>query len=107
MDYVATICVAIIGSGGITALINYWIETRREERKKRENDPMMVGVRLLLQDRIEGLCIKYINAGEITYEQLKFLRQAYACYKVMGGNGDLEDLMESIEKLHVVYPPKK
>lgn len=103
-EMLLTLAVAIIGSGSFSAIVNAWLESRRE----RKRNPVAVGVRLLLQDRIEGLCIKYIKAGEIKYEHLKYLRQAHECYhKQLKGNGDLNELMEEVERLPVIYPPKK
>lgn len=101
---IVTLAVAIIGSGSFSALVNAWLESRREKK----NNPVAMGVKLLLQDRIEGLCIKYIKSGEIKYENLRYLRQAHECYhKHLHGNGDLNELMEEVERLPVIYPPKK
>ena len=101
---IVTLAVAIIGSGSFSALVNAWLESRREKK----NNPVAMGVKLLLQDRIEGLCIKYIKAGEIKYENLRYLRQAHECYhEQLRGNGDLKELMEEVERLPVIYPPKK
>ena len=101
---IVTLAVAIIGSGSFSALVNAWLESRREKK----NNPVAMGVKLLLQDRIEGLCIKYIKSGEIKYENLRYLRQAHECYhKQLHGNGDLNELMEEVERLPVIYPPKK
>lgn len=104
---IVAIIVAILGSGSVSALVNAWIE-KRKEKNKNKIDPVTIGVRLLLQDRIEGLCIKYVKEGEIRWENLKYLRQAHDCYhNKLGGNGDLTDLMDSVEHLPVSYPPKK
>lgn len=96
--------VAILGSGSVSAIVAAWIENMKQKRV----NPVAMGVKLLLQDRIEGLCIKYIKAGEIKYENLRYLRQAHDCYhNYLRGNGDLKELMEEVEKLPIVYPPKK
>ena len=101
------IIVGMLGSAGFAAFVNYRIEVSRENRKKKETNPTEIGVRLLLQDRIEWLCIKYLGAGEVKWSDLKWLRQAYADYKLMKGNGDLDELIENVEKLKVIYPEKK
>ena len=107
MLLVIPIFIAMIGSAGFASFVNYRIEIAREKRKKKENNPFELGIRLLLQDRIEWLCIKYINAGEIKWSDLKWIKQAHACYKTMKGNGDLDELFEKVEQLKVLYPPKK
>jgi hypothetical protein len=101
--YAVPIIVAILGSGSVSAIVAAiidWLKNRKS--------PVSEGVQLLLQDRIEELCIKYIKAGEIKYENLLYLRKAHRCYhKRLGGNGDLNDLMEEVGNLPVIYPPKK
>ena len=101
------IIVGMLGSAGFAAFVNYRIEISRERRKKKETNPTEIGVRLLLQDRIESLCIKFMNAGEVKWSDLKWLRAAHADYKLMKGNGDLDELIKNVEKLKVIYPDKK
>jgi len=101
------IIVGMLGSAGFAAFVNYRIEISRENRKKKEANPIEIGVKLLLQDRIEWLCIKFMNAGEVKWADLKWLRAAYADYKLMKGNGDLDELLEGVEKLKIIYPDKK
>lgn len=96
LTIIASIFVAVIGSGSATALVQHWIE------KSNEN-PTRDGVRLLLQDKLEYLSIKAIESGEIPYSKLKFLRSSYKAYKAMKGNGDLEALMDDVEKLPILY----
>lgn len=106
-DIILPIVLAMFGSAGFASFVNYRIEVSREKRKAKESNPLDVGMRLLLQDRIEWLCIKFINAGEIKWNDLKWLRQAHACYKTLKGNGDLDELFETVEQLKIIYPPKK
>lgn len=108
-ELAVTLAVAVLGSGSVSAIVNAWLEKRREERKKKEDpDPVALGVRMLLQDRIEGLSIKYIKAGEIKQENLKFLHNAFDVYhEKLKGNGDLNELMETVNELPVIYPDKR
>ena len=108
-EMVLTLAVAIIGSGGFSAIVNAWLERRKEERKKKEDpDPVALGVRMLLQDRIEGLSIKYIKAGEVREENRRFLHNAFDVYHdKLKGNGDLNELMERVDELPIIYPDKR
>lgn len=100
MNEIATIItavvVAIIGSGGMTALVQHLLS-------KTKPDPMRDGVRLLMQDKIEYLGSKYCEAGEITWQQKKYIHACHTAYKAMGGNGDVEEMMHDIDDLKVRY----
>ncbi len=99
---IITLLVAFIGSGSATA-----IATAVLNRVGKSN-PVKLGLRLLLQDKIEGLGMKYIDAGEIRYDQLKYLNAAHECYHTkLHGNGDLDALMEDVRALQVIYPSNK
>lgn len=94
-----TLIVAILGSGSATAIVTAVLN------RIGKNNPMKVGLRLLLQDKIEYLGMKYIEAGEIRYDQLKYLNAAHSCYhSQLHGNGDLDALMEDVRDLPVIYP---
>lgn len=99
---IITLLVAIIGSGSATAIVTAVLN------RVGKNNPLKVGVRLLLQDKIEHLGMKYIDAGEIRYDQLKYLNAAHECYhSELHGNGDLDALMEDVRALRVIYPSNK
>lgn len=58
------------------------------------------GTRLLLQDKILTLSIKYIEAEEITHEQRKLLHEMWDTYHHgLNGNGDLDPIMELVNDL--------
>lgn len=93
---VTAVLVAVIGSGGMTAFVQHLINRSKA-------DPVKDGVRLLMQDKIEFLATKYCASGEITWQQKKYLHNAYNTYKALGGNGDVAELMEDIDSLKVRY----
>lgn len=88
--------VAVIGSGGTTAIVQHFLS-------KTKPDPMRDGVKLLMQDKIEQLGIVYCQRGEISWAQKKYIHACYNAYKSMGGNGDVEELMNDIDNLRVRY----
>lgn len=92
----ASVLVAIIGSGGMTAIVQHLIN-------KSKDDPVKDGVRLLMQDKIEFLATKYCQEGEITWQAKKYINSAYHTYKALGGNGDIAELMEDLNALKVRY----
>lgn len=58
------------------------------------------GTKLLLQEKILSLAIKYIDAGEITHEQRKLIHAMWDVYHHgLNGNGDLDIEMGLIDEL--------
>lgn len=58
------------------------------------------GTKLLLQEKILSLAMKYIDAGEITYEQRKLIHAMWDVYHHgLNGNGDLDIEMGLIDEL--------
>lgn len=92
----SAVVVAVIGSGGTTAIVQHFLA-------KTKPDPMRDGVKLLMQDKIEQLGMVYCQHGEITWAQKKYIHACYNAYKSMGGNGDVEELMQDIDALKVRY----
>lgn len=90
------VLVAIIGSGGTTAVVQHMINSSK-------SDPVKDGLRLLMQDKIEFLATKYCEQGEISWQAKKYINNAYKTYKELGGNGDVAELMEDLNDLKVRY----
>ena len=99
---IVTILVAVIGSSGVSALVTAIVN------RVSKGDPVKVGLRLLLQDKVEHFGTKAINEGSVTYEQKKLLHAMHECYhNGLGGNGDEKALMEDLDELPVIYPNRK
>ena len=59
----------------------------------------------LLSSHYEALlakCKKYIQAGEITFDELELLERDYGTYSALGGNGHMEAWMIRIRQLKIV-----
>ena len=105
MDYV----MAIIGGGVGAALVSVIgsLLLARQNRKYQEQDhkdadmkALMAGMKWLLFDRIRYLGLKYIEAGEVDFDQRRILREMHTVYHFgLEGNGDLDNLMEAVGKL--------
>lgn len=96
------IIVAMIGSGSTAALTTALVN------RLSKGDPVKVGLRLLLQDKIERIGTKALNDGQITYEQKRLINAMHTCYHVgLHGNGDENALMADVNELPVIYPNRK
>lgn len=52
-------------------------------------------------DRVRHLGMAYIKAGQITAEELHGLMELHEAYKILGGNGFLDKLMEEVNNLRI------
>ncbi len=95
-----TIIVAIISSGAlstlVSALFNVW-----QARKKR-NDGVRAGMKMLLYDRIKHLGKSYIERGSISTDELEDLVEMHSIYhEDLDGNGFLDAIMASVKALPI------
>ena len=95
-----TIIVAIISSGAlstlVSALFNVW-----QSRKKR-NDGVRAGMKMLLYDRIKHLGKSYIERGSISTDELEDLVEMHSIYhEDLDGNGFLDAIMASVKALPI------
>lgn len=101
MDTVTTIIVATLSSSLLTALLNNIFTF--VNKKSDKNDSIRNGVKLILYSKIKHLGKKYIDAGQVSYEDLEDLINMHKCYHTdLGGNGYLDSLMESVKELHII-----
>lgn len=91
---------------------------RSERKKERQNDRQQEmqdkldaigkGVMLLELDKIKHIGLKFIEQGSITYEDRAILHKMHNNYhKELGGNGDLDQIMEEVDELPLVPTVKK
>lgn len=57
------------------------------------------GQRVLLFDRIKHLGERYLIAGEVDIDDRRNLHNMHDAYKALGGNGDLNILMNQVNQL--------
>ena len=100
MNIWVTIVVAILGSGLINTLLNYWITVN--ERKRVDEDGSKKASRLLMKNEIRRLCDSYIAQGWIYEDELEDLMAMHKCYhNDLGGNGFLDEMMLRVKKLEI------
>ena len=91
---------------------------RSERKKEKQNDRQQEqidklnaigkGVMLLELDKIKYLGLRFIRDGGITYEDRALLHKMYDNYhKELGGNGDLDQIMEEVDELPLVQVRKR
>lgn len=95
-----TIIIAIISSGALSTLIsgifNLW------SARKKSNDGVRAGMKMLLYDRIKHLGKAYISRGSITTDELEDLTEMHRIYHYdLDGNGFLDTLMNNVQKLPI------
>lgn len=60
---------------------------------------LVAGQKYILLDRIQYLARAYIRDGEISFDDRRRLHQMHDAYHNLGGNGDLDTLMEQVDEL--------
>ena len=62
-------------------------------------DRLSIGQKSILHDRIKGLGMSYIAAQAIDINDRRDLIEMHKAYHANGGNGNLDKLMEEVERL--------
>lgn len=98
------IIIAALASSVIAALINQVgnaIQWKRQRAAAKEDNSniLMKGMMALLLDRLQHLCKAYIDDGAVDLDDRRRLHIMHECYHKLGGNGDLDTLMHSVDKL--------
>ena len=96
------IIVAIISSGALSTLIsglfNLW------QMRKKKQDGVREGIKILLYDRIKHLGKAYIERGYISAEELEDLTTMHEIYHDpdgLNGNGFLDAIMRNVKSLPI------
>jgi hypothetical protein len=95
-----TIIIAIISSGALSTLVsslfNIW------QTRKKKNDGVRAGMKMLLYDRIKHLGKGYIQRGYVTTDELEDLTAMHEIYhEELEGNGFLDTLMKNVKSLPI------
>lgn len=96
------IVVAIISSGALSTLIsglfNLW------QMRKKKQDGVREGIKILLYDRIKHLGKAYIERGYVTSDELEDLTTMHEIYHDpdgLNGNGFLDAIMRNVKSLPI------
>ena len=85
--------------GAVIASSGFWTFVISKKDKKSARNQLLLG---LGHDRIIHLCMKYLERGWITSDELEDLEKyLYVPYRAMGGNGTAQRLVEAVGKLPI------
>ena len=106
---IAVICGAVLSSSVLTAVVTQLGTHLREKAGRKaaaetaedsEIAALKEALMYILYDRIRFLAMSHIRAGEITFEDRRMLHRMHGVYHDrLGGNGDLDDLMGTVDEL--------
>lgn len=97
MSNTLTIIIAIISSGAFTTLISYLLNNANSKHSKK--DAVIEGLQIVLRNIIQSEIKEHLEEGKISADEYKRITDAYLCYKTLGGNGWLEQIMHELDKL--------
>ena len=119
-EFIAAVVVAVAGGAGGAAIINginerklHKIQHREAQEDKKELrveerlntleekvDAIVEANKYIMFDRIRYLGQRYIDAGEISFDDRRILNSMHAVYhNGLGGNGDIDKLMDDVNDL--------
>ena len=100
-EIIIAIVVAVLGSQALAIVVNDFLASRKEKKKKPSS--LEAAVMWLLQDRLEELMTQEIKKGKTTRSMKAFIHKGYQTYHELGGNGDMKQLLKTYDELEVDY----
>lgn len=103
MEFFATILGCCLGSSGVTAIILAALQRKwsKDDKADEKQDSIISGLKVLTVDRVRYLGKNYIERGWITLWEKENIKDMYAAYKALGGNGHLDTVMKEVERLDI------
>ncbi len=120
-EFLGALALALVAGGGIGVAVVNGMNERKMHKLKREEakedkaelnsegrlknveekvDALVEATKFILYDRIRYLGQRYIDAGEIDFDDRRILNDMHRSYHSgLGGNGDLDKLMEAVNEL--------
>ena len=99
MQFAIAIVTAVIGSSGLTTLLVAVLQ--RKWAKEDKTDNIIEALKVIIIDRVQYLGSCYIYAEEITLDAKETIHNMHNAYKGLGGNGDLDIVMQEVDKLRI------
>lgn len=103
------IIIAMLSGGaaaGIISVIGTYLtnrQTHKYNQEDKESDSIKAlkeAMKYIMLDRIKCLGQRYLRQGEICFEDRRLLNEMHSSYhNGLGGNGDLDTLMEQVNDL--------
>lgn len=103
---ILNLMIGILGAGigsGIMMIILAVLQRKwqKEDKTSDQMDAQTGALKVLMIDRVKHLAKEYFKQGYITLEDKDTIKDMYNAYKKLGGNGQLNNTMEEIDKLEV------
>ena len=97
-ELIVAIVVAVIGSQALAKIVDAIIE------RFKKPSAMQLGLKWLLQDKLDFLMTRDILKGSTTRSMKSFVERGYKIYhEDLKGNGDLASVYSDYEELEVDY----
>lgn len=136
MNFLLAVLSAGIGSGLMAIVLAWlqrkWKKADRKEEKEEEqeeatiaelkdeikrlavkvdnsakaNAAVVTAQKIIMVERIRYLGMCYISSGNIDLDDKEQMRKMHKAYKALGGNGDLDTVMDEVEHLPLKKEPK-
>lgn len=101
-----SLIIGILGAGigsGVMSILQACLNRKwqKEDKHDARVDALVEAQKVTMIDRVRYLSKSYIKQGCVTLEDKENLKEMYAAYKNLGGNGHLDTPMSEVEKLRV------
>jgi len=102
--------IGVLGGSGVAAVITLlgsllfrWLDHRTgcKSAWDKRLGALEHGVQASLRDRLRYLGKTYVKAGHISLDDREDLLAMHSAYHALGGNGNLDALMDSVMKLQL------
>ena len=101
------IVIPLLGWGGrfIFSKLDEWEKERRarEERQERLINNLIQASVSSLRVTLRSEAFRYMELGHIPVKEKEEFNEAYEVYRSLGGNGSMEMLKETVDKIKVKY----
>lgn len=96
-----TLAAAILGSGGLTAIVTYFLTERSERKRKIKADnareaAMCDALMFLTLDSLQERCRSIVSRGRRTEAETQQIILRYRTYKGLHGNGWADELYNAV-----------
>lgn len=102
-DLLLALLAALTGSG-VSSIIVVLLQRKwaKQDQHDERVDALVDATKVQMIDRVRWLGRGYIESGEIRLEDKENIKEMYAAYKRLGGNGHLDTIMSEIDHLKVI-----
>ena len=95
-----------VGAAGVKmfeSIVLWWLSRRaaQEDTEDAEITALKAALQVILADRLQYLCRCYIRDGSVNYDDRRRLHKMHDAYHGVGGNGDLNTLMQAVDALPI------